>query len=1191
MKDAYHQATVTQRLVADPANSAWLIANAGSGKTKVLTDRVMRLLLTGASPSKILCITFTKAAAAEMSERLFDRLGAWSLMDDDTLKQKLYELDSQSNPSPDKLSQARKLFAQALEVPGGLKIQTIHSFCESVLRRFPVESGVSPGFTVIEDDENSSHLQQQLELFVGTINQRASEYKDAFNLLSEQFSAMALRDNLLHFCKLGHSIVKAVEHVGGWSEYKFLISSCLDLDPHEEEACFLSDFSQFIDHITPTIQTLIERMAQSNATGKKHAILLQEALNASTPEQRVAPLISYIFTTQGTRRKSLVSKKLSKELPEAMLSTLHELADRCEAVLDKQKAFRVYKITTAFHLLAYSIYGMFTEHNRKQGVLNFDDLIKLTTSLFRRVDTSWVMYKIDQGIDHILVDEAQDTNPDQWGVIDGIAEELYAGAGVRPDARSLFVVGDEKQSIYSFQGANVDLFNQKRQEIYEKITASGRAMAVEKLALSFRSTQAILSFVDTLYEIEGASQGVSHESAIKHFSYRQEEAGLVELWPLVMRSETPPENPWDMPVNQNPPGSPATILAKQIATTIAQWLEQGEILESQNRPIRPGDIKILCQKRSTFFHELIRELRRAQVPMAGSDRFKLVENIAVKDLCSALGFALQPNDNLSLAELLTSPLFGFDTDLLYFFAQGRGKTSLWQRLKSHHKELNDPSQQNRIANSIEDLARALTIGQQYGAFAFLTHLLEQPSTNENISGWQRFYNRLGLSCREAIQELLSEALIFEAQNPRSLQGFLAHLEQLQKDLKKEIDGTDDLVRIMTIHGSKGLEANIVFMADMGLQKNNSKSTSILVSAPDDTAIHLYQPEKKEAPTIIRDAQERAKAEEQEESRRVLYVAATRARDRLYLCGTRPGRGSEEDFLAKDIPQASWYTMAHKAFQRLHAKGQLQEVGFMPWSKTPILRFESGQRSTQKPLRAGASTEKDAPPPRWLFEKAPQEKNIDRINPSRLADLIENEDAPTHEEESLSPLEVVASDPDISARQRGIGLHLLLEKLPAVPSDQQTAVAEKLLRHTYPALSEQTRQAWIDEVLAVLGDDRFAPIFGPGSEAEVPISGRPAGLAKGQVFTGIIDRLLVTESQILIVDYKSNRPPPRRVEDISPAYLLQMASYRALLQELYPERDIQCALLWTWQARLMPLPNSLLDHTFKRVTASTSRDEI
>ena len=1161
------QATLNQILAADPARSAFVMANAGSGKTRVLTNRVARLLLEGTAPDKILCITFTKAAAAEMAERLFNVLGEWALADDDALLKALKDLEGASAKprDADSLNAVRQLFARALETPGGLKIQTIHSFCEQVLKRFPLEAGAPPGFAIIEDGE-AARLRHEAIDNTALDSENDPALASAITRLSGKRNEQSLRTLLLDGAMKRLDFEAALARFDGLGGLINAIGAILSVDPAATTKALQLELIDNLDK--HQLERAHDALEASGGNPKKLAPFINAYFSTQESAEKWSALYQLFMTTAGGPRKKLTTKATDKIDP-WVGPFLIELQEKFTAQLEKLKALDIFLDTRAYLTLTSALIDRYKKSKAARAALDFDDLIMGTRDLFVKSDAAWVMYKLDQGIDHVLVDEAQDTSPAQWSIIEALLEEMKSGGADR--LRSFFAVGDMKQSIYSFQGADAELFEEK-EVVLGKALAKAGAYKNFDLEVSFRSTEPVLTFVDALFAADGAADGLGQRGVPAHGLKREGEAGLVALWPLTPRPEKPEMNPWDAPIDEPVDNHPVRVLSRKIAATVKSWVGV-ETLEAKGRPIAPGDIMILVQSRGPLFDEAIRSLAQAGVPVAGADRLKLLEDPAIEDLLSYARFALLSSDDLSLAEILKSPLFGFDDDADLFplaYERPRGK-SLWASLKEHQNE------KDHWRRAYEEIFAARKIGLTEGPYAFFSHILEQG----DASGRKRFYKRLSEASRDAIDEMLRQTLDFENGNPRSLRLFVDWFTENAGEIKREMERAHDAVRVMTVHGAKGLQAPIVFLIDahkgpnirrigpvLRLPKNSKQATG-------QELLSLLSNSKDSDAPITEAARAELKRKAYDEYRRQLYVAATRAEDRLYICGIE--QGNQKAPQDKPIAEKTWHALAEDAFDHLGAKAIASPEPFWPDGEAPMRLYACKQTA---PV-VQEDTTMAAPPiasPSWLFEMAKPETGFSTLAPSRLAD--------EEEAAAIAPRHAPAETPLSGDKYfRGRTLHRLLELLPDITPDERPAAADRLLEKLAPEIGDAERCEWREEVITILHDPQFAPAFAAGSRAEVSIAGTPKDARADLKIVGQIDRLVVGEKDILLIDYKTNRPPPQDVKDVSPYYLAQMAAYRALLQEIYPTRQVKSALIWTFKARLMALPDAMLDHAFARYLAA------
>lgn len=1020
----------SQRQAATPSRSAFVMANAGSGKTRVLTNRVARLLLADTEPQKILCITFTKAAAAEMAERLFNVLGAWALSSDADLDAALTELEGAARyRDAAELTKARRLFARALETPGGLKIQTIHSFCESVLRRFPLEAGAPPGFTVIEDAESAALLNASLDALASRRDLDASLVA-AFDRLSAEHSEDRLRDLLLGGATQNPNL-------GGQPDIKEMVAAlaaALGVNPADDAETVKAAFIKTIS--ADELKRAHDGLAAEGAQPQKAAVRLAPFFSATTLEQQWAALEAFLLTSDGSKPHTKHASAATDKHDPWVRPFIVALQERFMTVIQQLKALKLFLDTAAFWRLSLAVRRAYENAKAARAALDFNDLVLRARALFQRVESAWIMYKLDDGIDHILVDEAQDTSPHQWAVIESLFEEFFSGDGAREKKRSFFAVGDLKQSIYSFQGADVTLFKQKEQDIGERLARVTDFKSVS-LDLSFRTTVPVLSFVDAAFANKEAAEGLG-DVVPAHGVKREGEAGLVELWPLTPRPEKPDVNPWDAPVDAPISNHPVRVLSERIAATVKQWLDTSEVLPSQGRPITPGDVLILVQSRGPLFAEVIQRLSSAGVPVAGPDRLKLNEDPAVEDLISYARFALCASDNLSLAEVLKSPLFGFDDDRdLFPLGYERGQSeSLWASLRRRGGE------QSHWASAADELGGGRTVAATQGPFAFFTHILETGAR----SGRQRFYDRMGKASSDAIDELLRQAIDFENGNPRSLRAFVDWFDRTATDIKREMERQHDAVRVMTVHGAKGLEAEIVFLLDAHREVNLQNIGPVIDVESPKGVFPVLAGAKGNDVALTEAARAELVRKKYEEYRRLFYVAATRARDRLYICGVESGKNKKPQ--DKPVNQKTWHALAEDAFGRLD---DVEEASTPFWEggQGAVRRIVCPQKISVKTNEAvEAMAVRD--PPAWLFTKAKAETAPKKVSPSKLGG---------EDEEGASQATDGPAGPAYSPLRghdryfRGRVLHRMLELLPDVPDAQRPAAADRLLARLAGGIDE------------------------------------------------------------------------------------------------------------------------------------------
>ena len=1137
-----------QIAAADPGQSVFVTANAGSGKTSTLVDRVARLLLREVQPGEILCVTYTKAAAAEMQARLFDRLGEWAVMDDGRLAQSLADLDGRdpAQLSGPELSDARRLFAKALETPGGLKIQTIHAFCEKLLRRFPIEAGVTPGFTVLENEAATalSHGAREdlaraaLREADGAIGQAYSHFAVELDWGAFQ-SLLAMiesdRDKLVDY---------TTRVINGDAPSPYVVAGA---HPDDTVEGLEGEFIRFLDR-GEWLDTA-SAMATGSANDQKCAARMREA-------DWTFPGLATVFLTAGEPRKAMATAKA----PPAAAAWLLDLQMKYVATQERLKRVRVARDTIHVLTLAQAHAHLYDQAKAAKGALDFGDLVARTVDLLtERASAAWVLYKLDGGVEHVLVDEAQDTAPQQWDILRALTEGFFAGeAGQRftplPASgerleRTVFAVGDEKQSIYSFQGARPERLRQESQRYDTLATGANARFAGIELAKSFRSTPEVLAFVDAVFEGPERTRALAGDSVAAippHTAMRQGHAGCVDLWPLHEEVKGPDREAWEAPVDQESVASARKRLAADLARDIRLQVETGvAVYDRKTREPRPagyGDYLILVRRRDPTFEEIIRALKSAGVPVAGADRLKLSSHIVFDDLIAVARFVLYPDDDLSLAGILRSPLCDVDEDGLFALAGANPKRGrLWAELRARADERLEWSR-------ARDMLEFAIAGRDRDPFGFFSALLNRVD-DTGVSGRARVLRRLGREAEEAVDETLNQVLAAEGRGAVDLETCVALLEAADVEVKRELEGPRGEVRVMTVHGAKGLEAPIVILPDTTSRAMAQGPALMPVALEDGSEAWLMCPgravEDCEASRAARDARQ---ARTDAETLRLLYVALTRARDRLVIMG----RGSAKSKAGFDA--GSWWDVLTGTFDGLEGRVRVVDG---------VRRF-GADPARLPPVTAVAGSAVAAPA---FARVSPAPDPVARMaSPSKMDEVLRLS-AP-------SPLAVASGT--LGRFRRGDLIHRLLERLPGLPVDDRPDAAVRLLSRERD-LSEDQRAEMIAAAFDVLNDDRFAPVFGPGSRPEVALTGRVAGVA----VSGRMDRLVITPERVLVVDYKTNRPAPDRIEDADPAYVLQLAIYVSILGRLYPDRPVEAALVWTDGPRLMPVPPALMDATLIR----------
>ncbi len=1127
-------ASLRQAEAADPRANTWLGANAGSGKTRVLIDRVARLLLDGTAPQRILCLTYTKAAAGEMQNRLFERLGRWAMLDEARLRDELTTLEADALDTG-ALVRARRLFARAIETPGGLKIQTIHAFCAGLLRRFPLEAGVSPAFTEMDD-------RQQTLLLEDIADRLAETAAPTFDAFARHLGGAELLPLLRDLTRRREAFTPPLTRDGALSLFA--------LPPGYTAATLLTE--TFAPGDAALIARLIPVLAGGSSNDVKAAGKLTSLAFDPPGLETLTTLENLLLFGADAKKAAPFSAKIgsfpTKATQAALgpnLAPLNALMQRIEDARPRRLALAAAERTAALHAFAATFLRHLDTAKATRSLLTFDDLIARTQALLTDPSVAqWVLYKLDGGVDHILVDEAQDTSPEQWAVIERLADEMTAGDDGR--ARTLFVVGDRKQSIYSFQGADLATFDSVRDRFDTRLAAARRGLNKLTLEHSFRSSPAILGLVDLTFD-DRRGRGLGGE--VRHRAFHPDFPGRVDLWPTVEKNDTPPDPDWWEPVDILSEEHHTARLASTIAEEIAGMLSAKAPLPHPTkppRPIRPGDILILVRRRNALFHRLITECKARGLPIAGADVMRLGAELAVRDLTALLSFLATPEDDLSLATLLRSPLGGWSEQELFTLAHPR-EGFLWAALR-------DAPEHAETRAWLTELLSATDFLRPY-------NLLERALTRHGARA--RLIARLGPEAEDGIDALLAQALAFETTEIPSLTGFLTWLEAGEVDIRRRPDGTGDLIRVMTVHGAKGLESPIVILPDTAERRAPRDAPLAPLPNPGgrNTDTIAWKTPRADAPPALAAAMEAEAQARAEEDARLLYVAMTRAE--CWLIAAAAGK----------VEKDCWHARLREAMEHAGAVAH-------PFPTGEGLRHATGHWPEAAPPLEAQLTPTISPPAWALAPPPPADESLPALTPTGLGGA------------KALPAEPTAVFDEAASLRRGLCLHLLLEHLPTVPRPDRAAAARDILaaaegtddgHQTLPTLGPDTGDdlpSLLAEAEAILDAPDLAFLFAQDALAEVDLT---ADLGPRRLI-GTIDRLILTPGRALAVDWKSNAVIPATPEATPEGLLRQMGAYRHALKQIFPDRRIDTALLWTRAPRLMLLPAPLTQAALARACA-------
>ena len=1139
-----------QRLAVDPGETVWLSASAGTGKTQVLSARVLRLLLQdGVTPGQILCLTFTKAGAAEMATRVNEVLANWVRMAETDLAKQLGHIGAPIDKAT--LDRARTLFAAVLDCPGGgLRINTIHAFAQWLLAGFPEEAGLAPGTRAMEDRDRVLLSRQVLADLLVTAEARGDDrLLDALAALSLRMKSEDVERFLMR-CAESRPVWFGP---GSWvPPLRPRVEALLGLPAGATVAELCTDDAFDLRSLRRCMDINAAWKAAKGQTAA-NAIGDWVARDAVGRAERIGELAGVFLTKAGKPCSSTSQEKIDLAYADHAARVIESLA----RVQERAAMLALAAWLAPALELGRTFALAWDEAKQREGLIDFDDQIRQAADLLGRSDLAeWIRYKLDRRFDHILIDEAQDTNAAQWEIIGALTGDFFAGMGQRdPEVlRTLFVVGDYKQAIFRFQGTSPENFERARRQVRARmsglaenvvrLTAAPPVRELQELGLgrSYRTARPILDFVDRAIASIGPERFGLDRAPDPHVG--EDRPGMVVLWPPAAPAADEDADPGEEG-EETWLSRPDRQLADRLARQIAAWLDRRgpgyPLHKGGHRRAEAGDIMILVRKRKELAGLIVARLHAHGVPVAGVDRLRLGAPLAVKDLMAALRFAAQPLDDLNLAALLVSPLLGWSQDDLLAHGYRDAGVPLWEHLRR--------SREPRVAATVASLVALLARADYDLPQALLHWLLVGP-----FQARRKLVARLGREANDPLDELLNAAHGYGTSETASLTGFLHWFDAGDGELKREAEGGGGLVRVMTVHGSKGLQAPMVILADAADDPDGGMGTPLALSEPRPAgleqayhaapAIPLPGLRKDEKLGRIAEAEARARAEEREEHWRLLYVAMTRAEEALFVTGSLSLRETEP---AAD----SWYARLAEAMTE--AEPENDDV----WG----CRIARGVPPQPAPAPQVQTLELALPPslPPWLTRPVGEEPRPPRpLAPSSLG-----------EDDHADPPHPPGSGGD--AARRGTLIHRLLERLPAVEPAHRRDQARGWLARNAADLAEPVRTELAEAALRVCADPRWADLFAPGALAEVPI----AATVGDRVIAGTIDRLVVTPERVRLVDFKTTRRPPTTLAEVQPAILRQMAAYAAALEVTFPGRVVEAALLFTQGPVLLELPGDVL----------------
>ena len=1114
-----------QKIASNPNYSVWVSASAGTGKTTVLVNRLLRLFLNDVEPSKVLCLTYTNAGAIEMQNRIYKKARDWATISDDDLIKELKNLSDtpENNTDIDNLFlKARKLFSKLIDNPVPLKIYTIHAFCQSILKRFPIEAGITPHFKIIEDSEVKTLLNEAYQKFVHTLkNDKNIDYIDvfeSFNYLMNNTSESEF-DNLIetiidgreHFfelCLKYKTKAKILETLKNkiFKNFSYPIESFID-DTMLFKANVLDHIpSGFIDKLKQILSVddgkksiarlnLIGSFLAENDTEKKFDIYKHIFLNSddSIPANGIL------------NKKSIMA---DMKFPDNVSRETIRIREAVEFI----NSVEIFKTTSSVLDIGLTLNDIYEKLKKKRGVMDFTDLITTVKKLFARDSiSSWILYKLDGGISHVLIDEAQDTSPIQWEIVDKLTSEFFTTGSDKKNVKSLFSVGDRKQSIFSFQGANIKLFEKYKNYFKERIEFENYPFYDLPLNRSFRSCENILNTVDDV--IKNSSGVLLPNEDITHIPNRKDSSGLVEVLPLVKRIEDKTSKCFKPPVENINVFNTEVEMANVLATKIRYLLDNEYISDPKKdsddtkkfiRKIEPKDIMILVKKRN-LADSITKALLAKNIPLAGRDKLSLSDNIAVEDLISLLKFVLFNYDDLSLAEVLKSPLYNLTDDDLFDLCFNRKDETLFSRL----------SESEKYKDITNDLKYLIDFSKTALPFEFFDYVLKVQNKRKN------FISRLGVEVVDVLNGFLSQCLSYDnLKLGKSLSDFYEWFSLNDVEIKRNMEQVNNTVRIMTVHSSKGLEAPVVFLYNANEVLSSSRDR-ILWSED----FPMYKTSNfKTSGKIFSDMLDTENTANQEEFYRLLYVAMTRARDRLYVIGSENNSKNAR----------TWYSCIKESLlsNPKHRIEKNTNINFAPDVFTDDDFVILGENDTGEISKTETVISKN-------FETLPEffNEKVDDIPPYNI-DIV-----PT------SPLSQNDENNTENALSRGTIIHKLLEYISKFNGDD----IEKFIDFYLSKTKIEDKDFIKNNILKLYNNSEYNFIFKNKNLSETEIITSENNISK----ILRVDKIVFNNDEIWIIDYKTDK----QTESVPSAYKKQLDKYKTAIAKIYPDKKIHTAILW------------------------------
>ena len=1102
----------------DINNSIWVSASAGSGKTTVLVDRLLSLLINNVDISKIVCITYTKTGANEMKSRIYSSLSNWATISDDLLKLEIEKRLNIKNITTDFLNKARTLFAKVIDNIDNLKIFTIHSFCQQIISRFPIEAGIYPNFEVIDDFSSSA-------LIKTAINNAMLLAKNNPEI-NNSIKSLILEKNEEKFNELTNYIVskrKEFEYIAD-TEYKSELKQIFNIKYNTEQEVidnFLNyDYSKIIE---------LSNYIQENDFTDKQKKDFQNMANLLPLIEKNIEEYKYTFITKDNTIRKI------KKLHETNEVYINE-ANRCIEFTEDLENTKYYNLTISVINFGIEIIKHYKLLKNEKGLLDFDDLIMTTLNLLQNTEYSaWINYKLDSGIEHILLDEAQDTSSLQWKIMEHLTSDFFVGE-TKENNRTIFVVGDEKQSIFSFQGANPEMFNIKYNFYKELIENSRNIFYKIDLQKSYRSLETILKFVDMVFIDKSYVNKISKlDNEIKHYNFRTG-TGLVEIWPLINIDKIKKDE-WELDFENDVETQKQELLAKNIVNKIVYLVNSNRAIitrSNKKKKIEYGDIMILQRSRNPFFLSyLMKYLNENNIPNSGVDRIDLFNNIVIKDFLSLFNFIIFNNDDLSLANLVKSPFLNLSESDLYELCRYKVDNNI--TLFESFKQTEKYKKQYDFLNDIINKSKELNI------YDLCFYILENCDIRKNILA------RYGDSITLILNNFLDFIINYEEQNSSSLISFVDFINNNKNEIKKEFEENLNQVRIMTVHSSKGMQAPIVFLADANNAIDENRENLFWICRENNNDLPIYKTGAKT--DIIKNIKNINAIDLHDEYFRLFYVGMTRAENELYICGVSKSKKQDENE-DKEEKKQTWYDLSVKAIQHLNYEEKKFDFDDKLIKLTyGIENIIDSNFDNKQQIQECKNQENINKIIENIKVYTNTQEEIKTITPSQFYNHIDRDDR--YDKVNLAIL-------------KGNATHKLLEVLPNSKKEDMEKIADIYLNNYFANLTDNDKQNIKNNIFDILNNEEFKFFFAENSKSEVAIVGNIDGFS----VSGQIDRLVELDDKILILDYKNTSKNYKSAKDLPDAYIKQLELYKRLVEKIYDNKVVECYILLTGFGRLV-----------------------